>query len=386
MVTDGSEAMGGNDFPYFPKYCVWELTLRCNMRCRHCGSFAGLKRGEELSYARMLKLVDELAALGTERVTLSGGEPTLHPRWHYVATRIKNHGISVNIISNGWSWTDNETRVAINAGLSNVAFSLDGFEKDHDIVRCKGSFSRVVKALSSCVDASLPVSVITHINRLNVNSLREFRKFLGSIGVRVWQLQLGVPAGVMCEHSDLVVDADDLLWIVPLIAGMKRDKSVHPYIDVADNIGYFGKFESELRTLDWADTAYTWRGCIAGCYVVGIESDGTIKGCLSLPSDEHGTDVFSEGTVRDSTLEKIWHRKTGFSFNRNFDTSKLYGFCATCPYRETCRAGCTWMAFSHSGSRYDQPYCFYRQARLSGREDLIDDECRQRETIMNCAE
>ena len=73
---------------YFPKYAVWELTFACNMRCRHCGSGAGgvrNRRHGELSTERALELCDELAALGNERITLSGGELLLRRDWDQIA-------------------------------------------------------------------------------------------------------------------------------------------------------------------------------------------------------------------------------------------------------------------------------------------------------------
>ena len=42
--------------------------------------------------------------------------------------------------------------------------------------------------------------------------------------------------------------------------------------------------------------------------------------------------------------------------------TQLNGFCRTCEYAEICRGGCSWTAFSHTGDRYDNPYCYYRQA------------------------
>ena len=66
---------------YVPRHCVWELSLVCNMSCLHCGSYAGARREEELSYEECLSVADQLAEMGCQRVTLGGGEPTLHPHW-----------------------------------------------------------------------------------------------------------------------------------------------------------------------------------------------------------------------------------------------------------------------------------------------------------------
>jgi radical SAM protein with 4Fe4S-binding SPASM domain len=231
-----------------------------------------------------------------------------------------------------------------------------------------------MNGIDCSIKSGLPVSIITHVNQQNMRELQEFRDFLSVAGVTSWQVQLGVSSGVMCEYSENVIDPDELLWLVPQIAGMKGDETVSPRIDVGDNIGYFGKYESDLRRLDDTGTSYFWRGCNAGLYVVGIESDGSIKGCLSLPSSQHEVDLFVEGSVQGERLTEIWHRKTAFARNRCFHSTHLRGFCAECPHRDICRAGCFWTAFSHSGNEFEQTHCFYRQARLHGRDDLADDD------------
>ena len=114
---------------YRPRFCVWELTLRCDLRCLHCGSIAGHPRPNELSLEELLRVAGELADLGCERVTLSGGEPTLRPEWDEVARALVGRKVGVNIISNGWGWTHATTGRARAAGLSNVAFSVDGPEQ-----------------------------------------------------------------------------------------------------------------------------------------------------------------------------------------------------------------------------------------------------------------
>ena len=61
-----------------PRYVVWELTLRCDHACTHCGSRAGVARDVELSTEEALGVVDQLAAAGAREVVLIGGEAYLH--------------------------------------------------------------------------------------------------------------------------------------------------------------------------------------------------------------------------------------------------------------------------------------------------------------------
>jgi radical SAM protein with 4Fe4S-binding SPASM domain len=357
---------------YYPRFCVWELTLACNLRCLHCGSFAGDRRADELTRDEALRVADELAAMGCEKLTLGGGEPTMHPHWHELGKRLTDQGVRVNMISNGWHWTDQHVEHVKEAGLQNVGFSLDGLEPAHDQVRREGSFRRVLDALQRCARAGVETSVVTHINQLNARSLREVRQLLRDAGVGSWQLQPGNPSGVMGEHRELVIAPEDLLWLVPEIAAMRTDGSGPPSIHPADNVGYYGVHEKALR--DRGAKVDFWIGCRAGCQVIGIESNGNVKGCLSLPSARHGKDAFLEGNLREHSLHEIWTRPGAFAYNREFKVEQLAGFCAVCRYRDICRGGCSWTAYSHTQSRFDNPYCFYRQAVLHKRLELLGDD------------
>jgi radical SAM protein with 4Fe4S-binding SPASM domain len=342
------------------------------MRCRHCGSRAGKPRGDELSTPALLDIARQLAAMGCQRVTLSGGEPTLHPDWDRVAQELRNGGVRVNIISNGWSWCAEHTKRAMGAGLENIAFSLDGPEPAHDAVRAKpGSFVRVARAIDVCVAGGAPVTIVTHINALNKHALPEFRLWLAQRGVASWQLQVGNPGGTMRDCPELVLAPEDLLWLVPQIAELKQTGPRRPVIYASDNIGYYGKYERILR--DRGAAICFWIGCRAGCQVIGIESNGNVKGCLSLPSERNDVDVFVEGNLRHSSLRDLWSRPGAFAFNRQFDVGRLEGFCGGCRFRDICRGGCSWSAYTRSGSRFDNPMCFYRVAVEHERWDLIPD-------------
>jgi len=357
---------------FVPRSCVWELTLVCNMRCLHCGSYAGASRENELSLEECESVADQLTALGCRQVTLGGGEPTLHPHWHELGGRLTDQGVRVNMISNGWHWTESHVEKAKAAGLVNAAFSLDGFEKDHDAFRREGSYGRVIRTIDRCVAAGLPVAINTTINTYNCRYLPELRDLLAEHGVFSWQLQIATPSGNLSEHLELVIKPEDMLWLVPQIAKMRMETGVRPLVCPGDDVGYFGKFERALR--DSGGHIPFWLGCRAGCQVIGIESNGNVKGCLSLPSAMHGEDRFLEGNIRLNSLEAIWNREGAFAYNREFTEDQLAGFCGVCRFREFCRGGCSWTAYSHTKNRFDNPYCLYRQAVKHRRFDLLDEE------------
>jgi radical SAM protein with 4Fe4S-binding SPASM domain len=216
------------------------------------------------------------------------------------------------------------------------------------------------------------VAVATHVNQLNARTLPELGRWLVEHGVQHWQIQLGTASGHMSEHRDLVIRPEDLLWLVPQIAEMRANAAPGFELQPAHNVGYYGPHESALRSdgspLD------VWVGCRAGCQVIGIESNGNVKGCLSLPSARHGQQRFVEGNLRASRLPELWTGEHAFALNRSFHAEQLTGFCAVCRYRDICRGGCAWTAYDAATDRFDNHYCFYRQAVRHRRFDLLGDD------------
>ena len=84
------------DRRYRPIYAVWEMTLKCDLACRHCGSRAGRARPDELSTEECLDLVRQMAALGVLEVTLIGGEAYLRDDWLEIVARHPRRGHAVH--------------------------------------------------------------------------------------------------------------------------------------------------------------------------------------------------------------------------------------------------------------------------------------------------
>lgn len=350
-----------------PRNAVWELTLRCNIRCLHCASRAGKKRDDELSLHEALKLCDELIAMGCRRLTLGGGEPLLREDWPIIAEKLICGGVSVNIVTNGLAWTDKITHLAKAIGLDSAGFSFDGLEENHDLLRGHpGLWRKVLGAFDSCRRVGLPANAVTTILRKNVGELEPMREVLREHGVRQWQLQIGTATGNLSDNRELVMQPEEMRTLVPFIASMCRDGKL-PHVRPSDSIGYYGEPEEKLRSPK--STIPFWIGCPAGLSVIGIESDGGIKGCLSLPSAMNGQDRFLEGNVRERSLKEIWFREGAFAYNREFKIDNLGGFCRTCDYAEVCRGGCTWRNVAQDVFVRDNSYCFWRQSQLAEAND-----------------
>ncbi len=101
---------------------------RCNLACAYCNEFDHASQPVPLE--TMFRRVDRLAALGTTIVTISGGEPLLHPGLDDVIRRIRARGIIAGLITNGYLLTAERIRRLNRAGLEHLQISIDNVTPD----------------------------------------------------------------------------------------------------------------------------------------------------------------------------------------------------------------------------------------------------------------
>ncbi len=335
-----------------PRNVVLEMTLRCNMRCRHCGSAAGKARPDELDLEGWLQVCDDLAELGSRVVTLLGGEPLISPHWEPVARRLDEHGIWVNAITNGWTLNKPiiADRVAA-APLRSLGLSIDGKPDDHDELRQRpGSFARIDEGIGLLRERGFTeLSAITCITRANLPHLPWLHEYLTERGIKRWRLQICVPEGRMCHSDPVVLRPEDLPRLVDFIRDYRHRSELA--LGAADNVGYFGGCEDVTRYRHGKQRF--WTGCSAGLQTLGITSDGGVLGCLSFPAEE----PWLEGNLRERPLREIWNDPDAFAYNRRFTRDQLSGACRSCRYALLCRGGCLSSNVGYSGGVGENPYC-----------------------------
>jgi len=333
-----------------PRQCVIEISRRCNMRCIHCASSAGAARPNELKTERMLTLIDELAGMGTRDVVFSGGEPLLHRDWPLLAAKVRDYGMYLGLVSNGTYVMEHAD--AIEKYTTAFSMSLDGLEETHNLVRqSRDAFRHVMAAFREMGRRRVNCFAITSISKLNLLQLEDIYRLLLDHEVVGWQVQLTFASGRMKNHAPLVCEPGDLRYIIDFLSSVRQDNRLE--LHMGDNIGYCTEQEATVRGCRWG-------GCQAGISAISIEADGTVKGCLCQnPEFLEGKD-FVEGNINTSSIREIWQDDRLFSYNRNFDFSRVKGFCRECPHLSICRCGCSAFAYYVTGTKYDNPYCLYR--------------------------
>ena len=101
---------------------------RCNLACAYCNEYDDFSPPVPLDVMR--RRLDRLAELRTTIITLSGGEPLLHPELDEIIARIRSHGIMAGMITNGYLLTADRIRRLNQAGLEHLQISIDNVRPD----------------------------------------------------------------------------------------------------------------------------------------------------------------------------------------------------------------------------------------------------------------
>jgi len=278
---------------YIPYSALYELTLRCNLNCIHCGSSAGFKRDAELTTDQWNSITDELVKMKCKQINILGGEPFLRKDWYEISKYIRDNGIRLVIISNGMLINEKIIEKLKRLDLYAIAISLDGgTAKTHDYIRQKkGSFEKCLKVMSDLIENGIPTTAITTLNKLNFKELPLIRDILLNKGI-VWQLQIAVPLG---RFSKKFILSKEEFYAAGLFISKIRKQYSYKELPIvgAHCFGYFSNYLPNMSTTP------DWTGCQAGVTTMAIQSNGDVKGCLSLP------DEFIEGNINEKKHQRV---------------------------------------------------------------------------------
>jgi len=297
-----------------------ELTLRCNLRCKHCIVSAGKPRENELTTEEWLRVIDELDAL---QYTLTGGEPLTHPSFGEILTAIKERGAAVKILTNGTLVAENLNLFEALDGRDVVQVSVDGLEETNDRIRGRGTFRKAISAIRALVEVGVNVQVSFTLLPENEADLVLLYREVAGLGIESFNVGHGLPLG---RQRDAVPYGEYL-------------KAVGALRDVAEEVGVpviGGSLGSELPVKP--EGVYS---CEAGTSSLFITSDGRVYPCLLF----EGTD-FLMGSVREEGVLEIWRKKEWERLKRDLSGTK----CASCPLFGACRGGCPGEALIFKGT------------------------------------
>ncbi len=313
-------------------YLFWESTLRCNLRCSHCGSSCeATSPVDELSTDQV---IDILRTIGEDFdasrifVSITGGEPLLRKDLYEVVAEMTRLGMMSCIVTNGTLLTVPRAKRLHDAGMRTVSVSIDGAKSQHEAVRGKDSYDRALAGITAARQAGMvDVEAITCVRHDNLDSLPQIEAAVRAAGANLWRLitvdMMGRLAGT-CDPSLWLSPADvrrTFDFLVKRRTELNRSKES---FDVQFSCGGFlgAKREEAVRPID--------SQCFAGLCVGSILCDGQVAACPSLPRS------WAQGSALDHRFSAIW--RTQFQMHRTTEWRRT-GPCTSCDWFGLCLGG-----------------------------------------------
>ena len=270
----------------------WESTLRCNMKCRHCGSDCKVSSVQPdmpfEDFRKVLVRIKEKYDSHKIMVIVSGGEPLMRDDLFKCGRAIYDLEFPWGMVSNGRLMSPKNIDRLLASGLHSLTISLDGFEDDHNWMRgTKDGFGYAARAVEIMAkEPSIKFDVVTCVNNRNYESLEQFKEYLISLGLKQWRLFTVFPVGRAAQDPDLQLSNERFRGLMEFIKKTRKEGRINASYGCE---GFLGEYEGEVR-----DNLYT---CQAGLSVASVLIDGSISACGSIRSDYHQGNIYKDDFI-----------------------------------------------------------------------------------------
>ena len=246
---------------------------RCNLSCAYCNEYDDFSK--PVATADILRRVDRLAELGTSVVTISGGEPLLHPDLDRIIQRIRHHGSIATLIANGYLLTPARIKLLNRAGLDHLQISIDNVHPDEISKKSLNVLDKKLQWLAAYAEFQVNInSVIGTSGRPEDAAL---------VARRAREFGFATTVGIVHDHQG---------QLGPL---GEREQQVYQEIlqlggKSFSNFAYYNQFQKNLVL----GKANEWH-CRAGSRYLYICEDGLVhycsqqRGAPGIPLEQYGT-------------------------------------------------------------------------------------------------
>jgi MoaA/NifB/PqqE/SkfB family radical SAM enzyme len=245
---------------------------RCNLSCAYCNEFDD--HSSPVPTQDVFRRVDRLAELGTGIITLSGGEPLLHPDLDEIIRRIRGHGSIATLITNGYLLSRERIRRLNRAGLDHLQISIDNVVPDDVSLKSLKLLDQKLQWLAS--DAEFDVTV----NSVVGAGIRNPEDAL-IITRRARALGFSTTVGLIHDGSGRLRQLEE------------RQRAIVEEVVAAGKSTFdfanYNRFQKNLANGE----ANAWH-CAAGCRYLYVCEDGLVhwcsqqRGCPGIPLDRFG--------------------------------------------------------------------------------------------------
>ncbi|MCL0088171.1 radical SAM protein, partial [Dehalococcoidia bacterium] len=318
-----------------PARVQWEVTKRCNLHCRHCYINSIVQPiSNELSTVECLDAIEQMKECNVVYVEIQGGEPFMRDDLMRILHKMKELGIPFRIFTNG-TLLSPEIAGALNKVMNPltdlIQISLDGPDSDiNDIIRSKGSFTKIVEGICNCRDAGVKFSVNTTLCDINVDYLCETYKLVSSLSgpyAYTFFTLMNAGRGKDMQFNNVEKGIEEAIRLKHL------EKRLHGP-RVSGFVGYIqhltGYIEA-MREVFGPNPTVIDRN-MAARSSIDIDSNGDV-----YPSAYFQVSEMRGGNIREQRLRKVWRTPKWEDVRKNWPLSHTK--CDYCDRREYCNRG-----------------------------------------------
>lgn len=298
-----------------------EITLACNLRCRHCYNFdrsrpaPPSRRG--LEKPEIMRIIDELADAGCLNLSFTGGEPLMHPDIGDFIRHARKRRFAVKVKTNGTLLAKGGTATLADAGALGVDVTLWGGTADtHDaLTGIPGSYDAMVAGMRSGRKAGIDVAISFCLLRDNAHETER-------------ALFLADEFGVACRVSPQVTARYD---------GTRDEIEWRPGREALDAL-YRGPLRHLVPPPQAAGEASV--RCCCARSTCAVSASGDVYPCIGAP--------IPCGNIRDRGFAEIWRESPELNRIRALKDHDFEA-CRPCPLRAACRRS-SGVVFTNTGN------------------------------------
>lgn len=197
----------------------WEVTNKCNLRCKHCLPMSGSARPNELTTEEAMVALETFRVAGASKVFFTGGEPFSRKDFLGLLERTVALGMRASVITNATllSRATLEKVKHLDVGLG---ISIDGAdEMTNDAIRGQGSFRQAVDALRRCRDSGVSMTLYVTVTATNVEQLDALARLAREHDCKIVHFNEVTIAGRAISFSDeFVLSAEQRKRLPEMVA------------------------------------------------------------------------------------------------------------------------------------------------------------------------
>lgn len=228
---------------------------RCNLSCGYCNEYDSVS--EPVPLEVMLERVDHLADLGTSVITISGGEPLMHPQLEDIIARIRDRGIICTLISNGYYFSKERIEKLNRAGLDHLEISIDNVEPDDISYKSLRLLEPKLKWLSEHAEFHVGINSVVGSGIENPGDAL-------TIALRARELGFMSSVGITHDHDGQLKQLGETEMKI--------------YQEIRGLSGWLSIFNSSFQDNLAAGRPNQWR-CRAGARYLYVDENGIVSYC-----------------------------------------------------------------------------------------------------------